>query len=107
MLIGLVHRLIDETELDHRTVILDESRVRGSARGRERRRAAGHVGDGGAHEVDERARRGDEHVGVRRLPFDAPADALAGRPLRATLDQEAADRIREALRKAVNEQKSK
>src|SRR5579864_7301354 len=68
--VDLVHGLVDEAELDHWAIILDETRVRRAAGGRELRRLPGHLGNRARDEIDERTGRGEERVGVRGLPVD-------------------------------------
>src|SRR5689334_5413126 len=77
-LVDLMHALTHQTEFEHRAVILDEARVGGAAAGGELGLPSGHVLDGRADEVEERARLDHERLGVRRLPFDVPADAPGG-----------------------------
>src|SRR5437660_8635148 len=86
VLVDLVHGLADKAELEHRAIILDEARVRGAARGRELGFAAGRRGDRVDDEIDERPGLGEEHPGVRRQVFDAPARTARGRRA-ASLDQ--------------------
>ena len=74
MLVDLVHLLAQQAELNHRAVVLDEARVRGAAGGGELGPEAGDFLDRAANQVDERPRWREEYVGVRRLPFDVPAD---------------------------------
>ncbi|GCC48855.1 hypothetical protein chiPu_0033194, partial [Chiloscyllium punctatum] len=95
-LVDLVHGLADQAEFDHRAVARDEARVRGAARGRELRPAAGGLLDRGNREVGERSGLGDEHVRVRRLPVDMRADAVA-----AGLRQPFVDQLPEALLRMV------
>src|SRR5215213_10277586 len=45
VLVGLVHLLAEEAELDHRAIILDETRVRGAAGGRQCWRQPSHFRD--------------------------------------------------------------
>ena len=49
---------------------------------------SGHVLDGRADEIEKRARLDHERIGVRRLPFDVPADAPGGCIGGALFDQD-------------------
>ena len=66
----LMHGLPDQAEFHHRAIVRDEARVGGAAGGGEFRLAAGDFGDRVGHQIGERARLGDEHAGVRRLPLE-------------------------------------
>src|SRR5262245_35537501 len=89
VLVDLVHGASDQAELDHRAVVLDEACVRRAARCGERRCAPGDLPDRADREIDERPGRRQERVGVRRLPFDVPADVATRDVLGADLDQRA------------------
>src|SRR5512133_1087553 len=78
-LVDLMHALPHQGEVDHRAVILDETRVGGTAASGELGLLSGHVLDGRADEIEKRARLDHERIGIRRLPFDVPADAPRGR----------------------------
>ena len=56
-----------------------------------------------ADHLDERPGRGEEHVGVRRLPFDVPADAVARRLRGAPLDfsSRSSARVRVSLKRML------
>src|SRR5215510_9389144 len=73
-LVDLMHRLTDQTELDHGAMMRDESSVRRAAGRRQCRLAAGDFGNGGGDQVGERARLGYENTGVRRLPLECEID---------------------------------
>ena len=66
VLVGLVHGGADQAELDHRAVGREEARVGGAARGAERRPQPGLGLDAGRQQLAERARRGDERLGIAR-----------------------------------------
>src|SRR5215471_11802665 len=61
--VNLVDGPTDQPELDHWTVIFDETCVRGTARGRQPGCLPGDLNDGVDDEVEERAARGQEHLG--------------------------------------------
>ena len=82
-----MHGLADQAEFEHRAIMRDEARVGGAAGGRELRLAPGRLLDRADDEIDERPGLGDERVGIRRLPVDAPAHAVAGGFMRPALDQ--------------------
>ena len=62
--INLMDGMADQSELDHRTVILDEAGIRGAARSRELGSSPGDLDHGVDHEVEERAARRQERLGI-------------------------------------------
>ena len=82
-----MHRLADQAELDHGTMVRDESRVRRAAGCRQSRLAPGGLGDGGSDQIGEWPRLGHEHAGVRWFPLECEFGLSAGCLRRALFDQ--------------------
>src|SRR5580704_17495715 len=89
--VDAVHGLPDQAEFQHRAIILDEARIRGTTGGREFRLTAGHFGDRGCGEIGEWARLCDEDVGVRRQPVEGIKHA-AGRGVAGALFEQCLER---------------
>ena len=96
--VNLVHRGADESEFEHRAMVLDEARVGGATGGRQRRRASGHLGNRAGHEVDERPARRHEGLGVGGLPLDVPAGAVAGNRFAVIVDEAHSSTSGEAMK---------
>src|SRR3954451_382116 len=77
--VDLVHGLADQPELDHRTVMRDEARIRGPAAGVEGRFSPGDLLDCRHHQVGESTGFCQEYAGIGWLPHDARADAVTAR----------------------------
>src|SRR6516162_10621314 len=86
-LVDLMHGLTEQAEFDHRTIACDETRVRCAAGGGELRLAAGDLFDRSDRKVGEWTRLSQEYVGVRILPHDVGADAVAGSLRKALVDE--------------------
>src|SRR5262245_6657624 len=69
-----MHRLTDQTEFDHGTMMRDESSIRRAASRRQCRLTSCDFGNGGGDQIGERARLGHKHTGVRRLPLKCKID---------------------------------
>ena len=83
--------VVDEAELDHRAIVLDEAGVRGAAAGGHRRPPAGDGLDRLDHGLDQRAGLGQEDVaGAGEGELVARVDARRGRS--ALLAQPGLDR---------------
>ena len=82
-----MHGLADQAEFDHRTIGGDEACIRRAAAGGEFGLAARDLLDRRDNKIGEGAGLGHEYIGVRRLPHDPCANAIAASFREPLLDQ--------------------
>ena len=82
-----MHGLPDQSEFQHRAIVLDKPRVGGAAAGRQFGLSSGDLRDCAGHEIGEWPRPGEKNIGIRGLPLDPKAHMVSGGGSCAFLDQ--------------------